>query len=316
MKRLLVAAFGLASVTVAGAAVEAQTVGSASLATQRNCNLVSAGENCDGTGPGQSIAASQYGGGIGIGGANDFTASPINRAWSFVTFDSTLDLPEIKAFTVAGGNVRMNINSYAFQTYSWGGAVPTDFSITGELHIVNSSTSPTGGARPGGAIYSQYVGIWDPSIIAGLTTPEQLFSALFYSPCGTPGVLGAGLGGGTLTGGSATYTATTAACAPGSLTLAPGQSVLVVAGLQLPVNRGGFADSSATMVTRLGDDLPAEVKEEITTSLVSTISAGAPVAIIGRPGSVPEPASWAMLIAGFGLTGAAMRRRTALAARA
>lgn len=27
------------------------------------------------------------------------------------------------------------------------------------------------------------------------------------------------------------------------------------------------------------------------------------------PGSVPEPASWLMLIAGFGLTGAAMRRR-------
>jgi hypothetical protein len=28
-------------------------------------------------------------------------------------------------------------------------------------------------------------------------------------------------------------------------------------------------------------------------------------------GGVPEPASWAMLIAGFGLTGAAMRRRAA-----
>jgi hypothetical protein len=34
------------------------------------------------------------------------------------------------------------------------------------------------------------------------------------------------------------------------------------------------------------------------------------------PGGVPEPASWAMLIAGFGLTGAAMRRRTAAAKRA
>ena len=31
-------------------------------------------------------------------------------------------------------------------------------------------------------------------------------------------------------------------------------------------------------------------------------------------GGVPEPASWAMLIAGFGLTGAAMRRRRAIAA--
>jgi hypothetical protein len=31
-------------------------------------------------------------------------------------------------------------------------------------------------------------------------------------------------------------------------------------------------------------------------------------------GAVPEPASWAMLIAGFGLTGAAMRRRRVTAA--
>ena len=34
----------------------------------------------------------------------------------------------------------------------------------------------------------------------------------------------------------------------------------------------------------------------------------------GETPAVPEPASWAMLIAGFGLTGAMMRRRRAVAA--
>jgi hypothetical protein len=34
----------------------------------------------------------------------------------------------------------------------------------------------------------------------------------------------------------------------------------------------------------------------------------------GSIGAVPEPASWAMLIAGFGLVGAAQRRRVARAA--
>ena len=34
----------------------------------------------------------------------------------------------------------------------------------------------------------------------------------------------------------------------------------------------------------------------------------------GMSAAVPEPASWAMLIAGFGLVGAAMRRRAAVAA--
>ena len=33
------------------------------------------------------------------------------------------------------------------------------------------------------------------------------------------------------------------------------------------------------------------------------------IAFFGTPGVVPEPATWAMLIAGFGMTGAAMRRR-------
>jgi hypothetical protein len=38
--------------------------------------------------------------------------------------------------------------------------------------------------------------------------------------------------------------------------------------------------------------------------------------VIGTAAAVPEPASWAMLIAGFGLTGAAMRRRARVAATA
>ncbi len=313
---VILAGLGLAGAALGALPAQAQTVGSASYATQRNCNLVGAGENCDGTGPGQAIALGQYGGGVGVGGANDFAPSASNRAWSFVSFDSALDLPEIRAFTSAGGNVRMNINAIAFQTYTWTGAASTDFSITGSLHIVDSSTSPTGGARPGGAIFSQYVGIWDPTVIAGLSTPQQLFTALFYAPCGVAGVLGAGSNGGALTGGDATFTATTAACSAGSLTLAPGQSVLVVAGLQLPVNRGAFADSSATFNTRLGDDLAPEVKDTLTTSLTSAIAQGAPIDVIGAPGSVPEPSSWAMLIAGFGLVGAMARRRVATLARA
>lgn len=291
------AAFGMPT------AVAAQTVGSASLATQRNCNLATGSQVCDGTGPGQRIANSQYAGGVGVGGLNDFRPQPGDFAWSDVRFTGELDLPTIRAATQAGGDVRMNINTFAFQSYTWNGAAPTDFSITGALHIVDSGTSPLGGVLPGGSIFTSYVGIWDPSTIAGLTTPQQLFSSLFYADCGTPGVLGVGSNNGVLTGGDATFTATTAACAPGALTLNPGQSVLVVVGLQLPVNRGGFVDASHTFNTRLGDDLAPEQQAAISTGLSSAISQGAVVT------GVPEPTSWAMLIAGFGFTGAAMRRR-------
>ncbi|WP_235902987.1 PEPxxWA-CTERM sorting domain-containing protein [Sandarakinorhabdus oryzae] len=294
-----VAAFAMPSVAAA------QTVGSASFATQRNCNLVSGTQACDGTGPGQGIANGQYGGGTGVGGLNMFEPQPGNYAWSDVRFTGELDLPTIRAATQAGGDVRMNINTFAFQSYTWNGAAPTDFSITGALHIVDSSTSPSGGALPGGSIFTSYVGIWDPSTIAGLTTPQQLFNSLFYADCGTPGVLGVGSNSGVLTGGDASFTATTAACGLGSLTLNPGQSVLVVVGLQLPVNRGGFVDASHTFSTRLGDNLAPEQKDAISASLTSAISQGAIVT------GVPEPASWAMLIAGFGLVGATLRKRRA-----
>ena len=78
--------------------------------------------------------------------------------------------------------------------------------------------------------------------------------------------------------------------------------VLVVAGIQLPVNRGGFADSTATFRTRFGDDLSDETKTMLAENLMSAIAQGAIVA-------VPEPANWAMMITGFGLLGAAVRRQ-------
>ena len=297
---------GLAAATflagIAGSA-PAQTVGSTSLGTLRDCSTTAADVLCDGTLPGQAIAVSQYGGGVGVGGLNYFNAGGGNLAWSDVQFDSSVsDLPVIRGYTSAAGDVRMNINAVAFQSFTYDGAAPIDFSITGALHIVDSSNNPTDGALPGGAIYSQYVGIWDPSIIAGLTTPQDLFNALFYAQCDTPGVLGFATTSGSLPGAEFAQSITTTACAPGSLMLAPGQDVLVVAGIQLPVNRGGFADSTATFRTRFGDDLSDETKTMLAENLMSAIAQGAIVA-------VPEPASWAMMIAGFGLLGAAVRRQ-------
>ena len=324
MRANLLAAAVLAG-TAFAAPASAQIVGSASRATLRSCASVTGTEVCDGTGPGQAIVNNAWGGGVGVAGWNNLTVGP-NFAWSNVAFDAAYELPTIRASTYAPGNVRTNINVFAFQSYTWTGAVGGDFSITGNLHIVDSSasiadgpdpdgagplTGVLGGAFPNGAIYSAYAAIWDPSVIAGLTTAEQLFNGLFYAGCDTAGVLGQGLSSGSLFGGEATYSATTSACSPGSLFLTPGQEVLVVVGLQLPVNRGGFADSSATFVTTLGDDLTPEQVAVVQESIVSAVSEGAPVTLAAQ---VPEPASWAMLIAGFGLTGAAMRRRRIQAA--
>jgi hypothetical protein len=56
-------------------------------------------------------------------------------------------------------------------------------------------------------------------------------------------------------------------------------------------------------------DVPAGTDSFTWSSTVQQGISNAGLYSTGTPGVVPEPATWAMMIAGFGLTGAAMRRR-------
>ena len=82
--------------------------------------------------------------------------------------------------------------------------------------------------------------------------------------------------------------------------------------------RGSYNDWMFTAPIQLGNGVYDFFTG--TNCCVDTMSSPVRVTITGLAlppgiGGVPEPASWAMLIAGFGLTGAAMRRRrTAVAA--
>ncbi len=306
---LLVTA-GAGTATPATAAI----FGSSSLATWRDCSTTAADAACIGGGVGQNVVRRQYGGGVGQGGTNDFTVTSevdghiIGFARSTVTFGD-FDLPEVRTETYADATSRFNINTLAFQSYVFTGEDDTPFSLTATLHIVDSSSNlgdPSNGENPlargglpGGAIYSSYLGIWDPSVLKDFTTAEELNANLFYASCDTAGVLGTVGGHGALPGGEASFTTTTNECSAGSLLLKHGQEVLVVAGLQLPVNRGGFVDSTHSYTTRFGDNLSDVQKQVLGDGLQSAQAA------------VPEPASWALLITGFGGIGGVMRRRRA-----
>jgi len=80
--------------------------------------------------------------------------------------------------------------------------------------------------------------------------------------------------------------------------LSPGETILAVAGLQLPVDRGGFADASHTMTIELDPALGADT---IATLDKTLLPAGAP--------AIPEPVTLSLFGAGVLGFGALRRRK-------
>jgi opacity protein-like surface antigen len=88
-------------------------------------------------------------------------------------------------------------------------------------------------------------------------------------------------------------------------------STFTTDGAMVPIDDDGVAwtDLSYSRFSLLLG--PGSYSFDVTTQCESGCAAGFSIRLDSAPASpgVPEPASWAMLIAGFGLTGAAMRRR-------
>jgi hypothetical protein len=297
------AVVGLVAAALAGFAPSAQagSAGSAVLVTGRDCGSKTATQSC--SGPGTTLFYTDVEGGPGQGISISDTSPSGNAAASSITFSSGA-LPIIHQSDASDAHTRVNVNAFAYNSFVYNGDAPTLLSYAGDLHIEDSSGAPLGNYNwAGGAGDFAYVAIWDPSLVAGIYGPQDVFNnGITGYDCSTPGVLGYGeTGPSALTGGEQFIHIATAACSPGSLTINPGQVILAVEFLQTPVNRGGWVDASHTFVMKLDSALPQDVRENLIANLQST-------------GGVPEPASWAMMILGFFGLGEALRRRRALAA--
>jgi hypothetical protein len=291
---------------VAGAATSAHadggTYGAATYLTERSCASVTAADACDGSGLNQQIVSAQVSGGVNMTSSATLTISDamghtLGSASGAVTFGS-LELPVIKAATFSdpSSQVRMNSNDMGWQSYTYTGAA-APLSFTGALTIDSSTSNGVDGTLPNGAIFTEYVAIWDPSLLADAATTStiDLFTSLYGNLCGTPGVLAAGYASGTLpSGGGASFNVTTTGCGGGPFVISPGQQVYVVAGEQLPVNRGGAIDASHTFRVELDPTLSAAAQQNFDQNLHAAL---------------PEPSAWALLVLGFGGLGAALRRR-------
>lgn len=119
-----------------------------------------------------------------------------------------------------------------------------------------------------------------------------------FKACGSEGVLGYSTGNLITpeTGPGAASFSLVNGCDGNPILLQPGASYVLFTMMQTVANREGYLDATNTIRVRLSETLPEEAREQLAQQIVTDRSL------------VPEPASWFMLIAGFGLVGATMRR--------
>ncbi|WP_426166728.1 PEPxxWA-CTERM sorting domain-containing protein [Sandarakinorhabdus sp. DWP1-3-1] len=281
-------------------AAAAPTFGTATNTSLRRCN-VTLSSNCPGA---VTLKAVRQGG----PGRNRISSTLIADAGtaqegSYATGAAELrglGLPVIRASAYAAGtDSRLVGSAQAWQTITWGGTAATDFGLAGNLHFADSSVSPVNGLAAGGASYTAYIYIWDAAQFPIDPDDPPFFDLVGFDtdPCRLSGMLGAATSAGTTPGGEFEIGIATSACGDGQLQLNPGQSIVVQTNFNLFANRGGFIDATQTFTTALDPALGQATLNGLSQGLAFAGSA------------VPESASWAMLIAGFGLTGAATRRR-------
>ena len=289
---------GLVSLMPAPAEASPGDFGSSAFQSRRDCTSTDPTDPCNlkfrapevilTGGPGQAVNSSVVPGGGG-------------SLKALVQFGE-LDLPTIKAGAWSGANTRVGSTIVTYMHYRYEGSAPTVYALDA---LVDWTTS----ASPGAAGGQQTVagessgGVWlwmlDAASVPAFGNAGQINGFTSNLGCGSAGVLGFGELG--LTRATAGYhegsIGLNSACGGGALMLTPGQQFVIMAQFQAVANRGGFLDATNTVRVQLSEDLPEEVQATLRANLVSARSL------------VPEPASWAMMIAGFGLVGTALRRQ-------
>lgn len=223
------------------------------------------------------------------------------RAWALPGTGAEFALPVLKARAEANGPTTSTAYVLAFQGYKNTGDVALDLAFAGLLDF--TATTSFGMVRAGLAVVTDAVR--DPKI--GELWVNSAFDGAFTATCGTPGAIAISQGPQLLASGPGTATVDTATgtCGGGqTFSIAPGQTFYVTARLLAFQNGLGVRDASNTFNVELSQAVSAETRALLPQALV-------PVALA----PVPEPATWAMMMLGFGGVGFAMRRKQTVGAR-
>ncbi|MFD1611000.1 PEPxxWA-CTERM sorting domain-containing protein [Sphingomonas tabacisoli] len=297
-----VTAFAAASALTPMSAARAGVYGVQTLASERTCGGAGPAAECPGSN--RLIPFQTDGGLYRTTASSGFVETrAIPQKGSYASGSAELNggglyLPTLHAASYAAPNdARVNGSAAGFTSFTYNGKVDSAFGLQATLTIDDSTVSPDNGLLPNGGIAALYLAIYDEkAFIDNFIDPSTgAVNVAYGATCGdVPGLLGWAYSDLTAPGGAFSVSASTVSCGGGPITLKSAQKIVAYSNLSLFTNRGGFIDASHTLTTQLDPGLGEETIRGLQTNLTA---------------AVPEPATWAMMVGGFAMLGAAARRR-------
>lgn len=218
--------------------------------------------------------------------------------------NSYLGLPQLRASAVGEAAAFNYGYALAYQAYTWNGANGIDLSV--DTFIGHLDYSAVGAA--GSSLILASLAIIDSSLRGSRAvrdawgTSATRFGA-FSATCSTPGAIGLATTGVLTTLGSVSATVSPT-CGNATFHLDPGEEFFVQARLFVGHSGQGFTNALNTFAVEVSPDTPTDIRSALAQNLGRSSASLA---------SVPEPATWAMLLMGFAGLGAVLRRGRARA---
>ena len=291
---LVAVAVGFASQAVAGRL----TSGSGALLSVRDC-----------AGPtGSCFSGNVLRGGAGgprAGGSATLTSTAGSTASASMSFPGGY-LPQLGLYTDASATQRAFAEAAAFSTFTYRGAQAIDLALTMNYHYITTGSAPgdvTGDPAlepPGDALGIVGAGIANPALFSDLTVLSS--ASDIFNVLATRGAdLGFGYYATSGTTGEQNIPIQVLNFNGGSVRINPGQTFVVAAVMQAVSNRGGLMDAAHTLTLQFDAEHTyfADTNTVVGDALFAQLV----------PAAVPEPATWTVMILGFGAIGAAARRR-------
>lgn len=199
---------------------------------------------------------------------------------------------------------RIGATVSSFRSYQYLGAPAFDLALKGNLHFTNSHDGPQIDGYGDGTLNVSFgiLKISDIDSYGPRTTATDIIlnNTINFPRCSTGAIAAGNFSSLGLSGINSRTISLSNGCDGGRIRINSGDSFVIVSTLQAISNRGGFVSAMETFSVEYDaeNSFLAGTDIRVDPSIFASID-----------GAVPEPATWAFLIMGFGMTGAILRRR-------